>query len=222
MSLGLPFVVGIDFFPPVDAGLMKLHFRAPSGTRIEETERLVLAVEQHIRTIIPADELSTLNDMIGMPLSYNLAFVQTDNIGGMDAEILIALKPGAPPDRGLHAADSRGAAAATSPASTLYFQPADIVSQVLNFGLSAPIDVQIEANDLDQAYEVAPPARREHAPAFLASPTCASRRCSTTRRSSSTSTRDEAARVGLTQRDVANDLLTSLSSEHAGGAFVLA
>ena len=71
---------------------MKLHFRAPSGTRIEETERLVAQAEERIRKIIPADELQTINSMIGVPSSYNLAFVPTDNVGGMDAEILIDLK----------------------------------------------------------------------------------------------------------------------------------
>src|SRR5207302_2147662 len=97
LSLGgvaLLSVVGTDFFPAVDAGLMKLHFRAPPGTRIEETERLVEQVERRIRETIPADQLETVNDMIGVPLFYNLAFVPTDNIGAMDAEILIALKAG--------------------------------------------------------------------------------------------------------------------------------
>ncbi|TMB01092.1 MAG: efflux RND transporter permease subunit, partial [Deltaproteobacteria bacterium] len=78
-SAALPFVVGLDFFPAVDAGQMRLHFRAPIGTRVEETERHVARLEQRIREIVPADELQTLNSMIGVPISYNLAFVQTDN-----------------------------------------------------------------------------------------------------------------------------------------------
>src|SRR5207237_643391 len=77
-SAALPFVVGLDFFPSVDAGQMRLHFRAPIGTRVEETERHVARLEQRIREIVPADELQTLNSMIGVPISYNLSFVQPD------------------------------------------------------------------------------------------------------------------------------------------------
>jgi len=210
VSLGLPFVVGLDFFPPVDAGLMKLHFRAPIGTRLSETERLVLAAEQKIRAIIPAEELSALNDNIGIPLSYNLAFVATDNIGPQDAEILISLKPGHRPTAD-YMRRIREELPRDFPGSTLYFQPADIVSQVLNFGLSAPIDVQIQANDLDQGYEVGRQlaTRMRHIPGLadvriaqvLDYPTL-----------KLDVNRDEAARVGLSQKDVANDLLTSLAS----------
>src|SRR5439155_12548470 len=138
----------------VDAGLMKLHFRAPPGTRIERTEEIVAAVETRLRQIIPADELETINDMIGVPLFYNLAFVQTDNVGPMDAELLIALKNHHRPTR-VHMAAIRRALAQDFPGSTFYFQPADIVSQVLNFGLSAALDVQVEFANLDRAYEVA-------------------------------------------------------------------
>ncbi|HVO32719.1 MAG TPA: efflux RND transporter permease subunit, partial [Elusimicrobiota bacterium] len=92
ITLVLPFVVGTDFFPATDTGLMRLHLRAPSGTRIEETEKLVEKAEQRIRQIVPADELSTVNAMIGVPTSYNLAFAQTDNTSSMDADILVALK----------------------------------------------------------------------------------------------------------------------------------
>src|SRR5207237_5386455 len=153
-GVGLLSVVGTDVFPAVDAGLMKLHFRAPAGTRIEETERLVEQVERRIRETIPAEELETINDMIGVPLFYNLAFVPTDNIGAMDAEVLIALKPGHhPTERYMRAL--RATLPAAFPGSSFYFQPADIVSQVLNFGVSAPVDVQIEGSNLRRSYEVA-------------------------------------------------------------------
>ena len=89
----LPFLVGSDFFPSVDVGLMQLHFRAPIGTPLENTEKMLMQVEDRIRQIIAADEVDTINDMQGIPTSYNLAFVPTDNVGDMDAEILIALKP---------------------------------------------------------------------------------------------------------------------------------
>src|SRR5207248_135621 len=93
----LPFAVGLDFFPRVDAGQMRLHFRAPIGTRIEETERQVARLEQRIRDVVLAGELQTVNSMIGLSISYNNAFVQTDNVGSQDADVLIALKPGHQP-----------------------------------------------------------------------------------------------------------------------------
>ena len=203
-------VVGTDFFPTVDAGLMKLHFRAPPGTRIEETERLVEQVERRIRETVPPDELETVNDMIGVPLFYNLAFVPTDNIGAMDAEILVALKPGHHPTAGYMRA-LRRSLAATFPGSTFYFQPADIVSQVLNFGVSAPIDVQVEGANLTRSYEIArrlrdgirtvPGAVDVHIAQVLDYPALKVQ-----------VDRVRAAQLGLTQRDVANSMLISLSS----------
>src|SRR5262249_9136271 len=92
VSVFLGRVVGTDFFPTADVGILKLHFRAPMGMRIEETEKLVLQVQEEIRKIIPAEEISTVNDMLGVPIFFNLAFVPTDNISGMDADILISLK----------------------------------------------------------------------------------------------------------------------------------
>src|SRR5256884_5608212 len=136
----LPFVVGLDFFPTVDAGQMRLHYRAPIGTRLEETERQVAKLEQRIQEMIPPAELDTINSNIGMPISYNLAFVQTDNTGSQDAAVLVALKPKhAPTERYMERV--RRELPDELPGATLYFQPADIVSQVLNFGLSAAIDV---------------------------------------------------------------------------------
>jgi multidrug efflux pump subunit AcrB len=210
ISAALPFVVGLDFFPSVDAGLMRLHFRAPIGTRLTETERLVLAAERKIREIIPAEELATLNDNIGIPLFYNLAFVSTDNIGPQDADILISLKPGHHPTEG-YMRRIREELPKDFPGSSLYFQPADIVSQVLNFGLSAPIDVQIESNNLDQGFNVGRQlaSRMRHIPGLadvrlaqvLDYPTL-----------KLDVDRDRAAEIGLSQRDVANDLLTTLAS----------
>jgi multidrug efflux pump subunit AcrB len=113
---------------------MKLQLRAPSGTRIEETEKLVEQVERRIRELIPAKELETLNDMIGTPTLYNLAFVQTENIGGMDTEILISLKSGHEPTA-QYRRKLRAALSAQFPGSHFHLQPADIVTQVLNFGL---------------------------------------------------------------------------------------
>ncbi len=111
----------------------------------------MLQVEDAIRKIIPAAELDTINDMVGVPSSFNLAFVPTDNVGDMDAEILISLKPGHHPTIGYIRA-IRAELPRQFPGSVFYFQTADIVSQVLNFGLSAPIDVQIQDVDFDRSY----------------------------------------------------------------------
>jgi multidrug efflux pump subunit AcrB len=119
VGLGI-FVIGTDFYPPTDAGLMKLHFRAPSGTRIEETEKLVAQVEEHIRKLVPASELETINSTIGVPLYYNLAFVPTDNSGDMDAEVLVALKEDHSPTAGYQSA-IRKDLKKSFPSSKVYF-----------------------------------------------------------------------------------------------------
>jgi multidrug efflux pump subunit AcrB len=210
VSFGLAFVVGTDFFPSVDAGIMKLHFRAPAGTRIESTEKRVLAVEDRIRQIVPKSELETVNDMIGVPINYNLAFVQTDNIGPMDADILIALKPHHKPTEG-YMKQIRVALAKEFPDCSIYFQPADIVTQVLNFGLTSPIDVQVEYPNLQKSFEVARKLRDElktvpgtadvHITQVLDYPTI-----------KVDVDRQRAAQLGLSQRDVASSMLVSLSS----------
>jgi multidrug efflux pump subunit AcrB len=209
-SLGLVFVVGTDFFPTVDAGLMKLHFRAPTGARIEKTEELVAQVENGIRAIIPARELETINVMIGVPISYNLAFVQTDNVSPMDAEILIALKPDHAPTAG-YMRRIRKMLSHDFPGASAYFQPADIVSQVLNFGLSSPLDLQVEYPDLQKGYEYARRLRDgiaevagtadAHIVQVIDYPAL---RVEVDRL--------RAAQAGIAQRDVANNLLVSLSS----------
>ena len=151
ITLVLPFMVGTDFFPSTDTGLMKLHFRAPSGTRLEETEKLVARLEDRMRDIIPKDEVSTINSMLGIPTSYNLAFVPTENVGAMDAEILVSLNEGHHPTRG-YQNKIRDVLKNEFPDCSFSFQAADIINQVLNFGLSAPIDVQIDGNDFTKSY----------------------------------------------------------------------
>lgn len=209
-SLTLVTVVGTDFFPSTDAGMMKMHFRAPSGTRIEETEKLVDSAEGRIEKIIPAKDLETINDMIGVPVSYNLVFVSTDNTSGMDAEITISLKPGHRPTEEYKKL-IRKDLAAHFPGCVEYFQSADIVNQVLNFGLSAPLDVQIQFADYYKSYDYARKLRDEMKsipgvedvvikqvldyPTFQVDVD-----------------RVRAAQLGLTQQNVANDVLISLSS----------
>ncbi len=209
-SIGLVFLIGTDFFPSVDAGLMKLHFRAPSGTRIEETEKMVNDIEKSIREVIPKEEIETINDMIGVPIFYNLAFVQTENIGGMDAEILISLKKGHRPTA-QYRRRLREVLPQKFPGSRFYFQSADIVTQVLNFGLTSPLDVQVEGMDFNQSYQLAlkmrdamkevPGADDVHINQVLDYPSL-----------QVDVDRTRAAKLGMSERDVANNALISLSS----------
>jgi multidrug efflux pump subunit AcrB len=206
----LPFRVGLDFFPAVDAGQMRIHFRAPVGTRIEETERLVAQVEGRIRDVIPERELSTINSNIGVPVFFNLAFVQTDSIGSQDADILVALKPEHAPTT-KYMDTLREILPRELAGSTVYFQPADIISQVLNFGLSAPIDVQIEGTDLDKSYAIGVELRDR----MREIPGTTDVRIQQVLQHPALAVdvdRTRAGQLGLTERDVANNLLTTLSS----------
>jgi multidrug efflux pump subunit AcrB len=144
----IPFL-GQDFFPTVDSGQFKLHLRAPTGTRIEETARLCDLVEQSIRQQVPPAEVSSIIDNIGIPYSgINLSYSNSGLIGPADADILVSLSPEhGPTDKYVH--DLRLRLADQFPGVTFSFLPADIVSQILNFGLPAPIDIQVAGNDLE-------------------------------------------------------------------------
>jgi multidrug efflux pump subunit AcrB len=208
----IPFIIGTDFFPVTDTGLMKIHFRARPGLRIERTEDLITKAENEIRHIVPEDELGTINSMLGVPDPWNLAFVPTDNIAGMDAEILIALKPNHKPTIG-YAKAIRSRLKALFPGCQLYFQPADIISQVLSFGLSAPIDVEIESNDFNKSFAVA----RELKEKFQKIPGAVDVNIKqgfdypTLKLNVD---RERAIRMGFSQRDIANSMLFSLSSNN--------
>ncbi|MEN3380674.1 MAG: hypothetical protein V7608_718 [Hyphomicrobiales bacterium] len=139
--------VGRDFFPLIDAGQIQLHVRTPAGTRIEETEKIFQAVEDKIREIIPESQRELIVDNIGLPArAYNLAFADGSTIGINDGTILIALKAGHAPT-GEYVRKLREALPAAFPESLFYFQPADIVTQILNFGLPAQIDVRTVGYD---------------------------------------------------------------------------
>ena len=202
--------LGQDFFPAVDAGQMRLHLRARSGTRIEETARLVDEVENAIRREIPANELTGILDNIGIPSSgIALSYSNSGLIGTGDADILVSLNRGHAPTadyvRRLRVRLNR-----EFPGTLFYFLPADIVSQTLNFGLPAPFDVQIVGRDLAKnraiAARLAEKIRRVegavdvrvHQPADLPKLEFAI-------------DREKAAQLGLTERDVANSVLLSLS-----------
>ncbi|ADG19344.1 acriflavin resistance protein [Paraburkholderia atlantica] len=154
-SLGLLPFTGRDFFPAVDTGEIRLHLRAPTGTRIEETARITDEVEAKIRSVIPPAEQAAVLDNIGVPVSgINLTYDSSDPIGPEDSDILVTLAPKHKPTA-QYVAKLRNVLDTAFPGVTFAFLPADIVSQILNFGLPAPIDVQIVGNKLAQDRQVA-------------------------------------------------------------------
>ncbi|NRO98888.1 AcrB/AcrD/AcrF family protein [Paraburkholderia sp. NMBU_R16] len=155
LSLGLSSVLGEDFFPTVDAGDIRLHMRAPTGTRIEETARLADEIEKVVRQVVPAAELGTILDNLGLPYSgINLSYSNAGTIGTLDGEIQIALKEGHHPS--VRYIDRlRAMLPRLFPGTEFFFQPADIVTQILNFGLPAAIDVQISGANQEGNLEVA-------------------------------------------------------------------
>ncbi|MBZ5590735.1 MAG: efflux RND transporter permease subunit [Acidobacteriia bacterium] len=208
-----PFV-GTDFFPQVDAGQIRFHVRAPAGTRVEETEQIFARVENTVRSIIPARELSDILDNIGLPYSgFNVAFSDSGTIGEFDGEILVSLKPGEHGPTGDYIRKLRARLNAEYPNLTFFFQPADIVGQTLNFGLPAPIDIQIVgpltnapanyqiAGQIERRLARVPGAVDVHVHQVLNVPEL---------RLNVDRTRAE--QVGLTERNVADSLLVSLSS----------
>src|SRR5579862_477372 len=138
--------VGRDFFPSVDAGQLRLHVSAPAGTRIEETEQIFTKVENAIRAIIPDDDRALILDNFGLPDGINLAFGDSARLGTSDGEILISLAPGRKGSTEAYVKALREKLPEEFPNLRFYFQPADIVSQILNFGLPAPIDIQVRAS----------------------------------------------------------------------------
>jgi len=203
-----PFL-GRDFFPSVDAGQFSLHVRVPAGTRLEETALRFSQVEGVIHETIPSGELKTVLDNIGLPPFLNLAFGSTATIGPADGDILVALQPShAPTQKYVEAL--RNKLTARFPDMVFFFQPADIVTQVLNFGLPAPIDIQVVGNDpknRDIAREIqtrvaaVPGAIDVHISQVLNVPELFVN-----------VDRTQAQQIGLSQRDVASDVLVSLSS----------
>jgi CzcA family heavy metal efflux pump len=154
-SLGLVFFLGRDFFPQVDAGLIRLHFRARPGLRVEETARLCDEVEVALREAIPKNELETMLDNIGVPYSgINLSYSSSGVIGTNDAEILISLNAEHHHPTAQYVRRLRRELPARFPGVEFFFQPADIVSQILNFGLPAPVDIQIIGADMRTNYEI--------------------------------------------------------------------
>lgn len=203
--------VGRDFYPNIDAGRIQLHVRAPAGTRIETTERIFQAIEDKIREVIPDKDRELIVDNIGLPFrAYNLAFSDGSTIGVNDGVIMVSLKEGHEPTTH-YVRKLRQELAKAFPNVMFYFQPADIVTQILNFGLPAQIDVRTVGYDHANNLRVAKELRRRIAqlpgivdahlqqetdgPAFLAD-----------------IDRARAAQLGLRAGDIINNMNISLSS----------
>src|ERR1700746_3504359 len=204
-------VVGRDFFPAIDGGQIKLHVRATAATRIEATERVFQEVEDKIREVIPASDRDLIVDDIGVPQRpYNLAFTDGSTIGVNDGMILISLKEGHAPPAG-YVRRLREVLPATFPSVTFYFQAADMVTQILNFGLPAQIDVRVVGRDRATNLRVTHELQRRiagipgivdahlqqelDAPAFMVN-----------------IDRSRALQLGLNAQAIATDVNTSLSS----------
>jgi len=203
--------VGTDFFPGVDAGLIQLHVRAPARTRIERTEQIFQAIEDDIRTRIPPKDLRLMLDNIGLPQrTYNLAFTDGSTIGVNDGVIQIELAEGHQPTARI-IKELRRDLAADFPDVLFYFQPADLVTQVLNFGVPTQVDVQVQGRDRDNNKRIAALLRQRiadipgvvdgHVQQELDAPEM-----------SYTIDRTRAEELKLNMQEVANDLNISLSS----------
>jgi CzcA family heavy metal efflux pump len=155
LSCALVFVLGRDFFPTVDAGQIRMHMRMPSGTRIEETARVADQVEIFIRTLVPADELGTVLDNLGVALSsINNTYSNAGTFGTLDGEIQISLNEGHHPTQ-RYIEEMRRELPKRFPGVEFFFQPADMVTQILNFGLPAPVDVMFAGADVRANFEFA-------------------------------------------------------------------
>ena len=202
--------VGQDFFPSVDAGEFRLHVRAAPGSRLEVTERLFDEVEDTIREVVPESERHLILDNIGMPFRYDMPFDDGTTIGTNDGQIMVALKPEHRPTA-TYMQRLRTILAQRFPDAVFYFQPADIVTQILNFGLPAQIDVRVAGYDGVTNRKVAAAIQEEialitgvadvHLHQELAAPEL-----------QVNIDRDRAGDLGLTMNDVARDVMVSLAS----------
>ena len=208
-SLPLLWVIGQDFFPYVDSGQMRLHVNPPVGLRAEDSEQYFAAVEQEIRKDIPAGRIQTIIDNIGLPAGgINLAFGNNATISNTDGEILIALTPGGRNTQE-YMRTLRSDLAQKFPDGTFFFTPANMTNEILDFGLPAPIDLQVTgrapgnyslAQDLERKIAAIPGAVDVHIHQQVNYPTV-----------QVNVDRNKARQVGLTQQDVAQNMLISLS-----------
>jgi multidrug efflux pump subunit AcrB len=212
LTLGLVPFLGSDLFPTVDAGQIRLHLRAPIGTRVEETAALCDRVEQSIRRQIPKEDLSSILDDIGFPNStINLIYSNSGVIGPADAEVIVSLTPDHRTKPVDYIRQLRRTLPSEFPGTNFSFLPADIVGQVLNFGLPAPIDVQLSGPNVRDNYDLA----RKILPVLKSVPGAADvhiQQAYNQPKLDIEVDRTKAEQVGLTQSQVANDTLFSLTT----------
>ncbi len=210
-SLLLAGFIGRDFFPVVDSGQMRLHARAPSGTRIEETEVIFANIEREIRDTLPAGEVENIIDNIGLPNSgYNLAFGDSPTIGVGDGDILISLNPEKHGPTAEYTERLRKRLHEKFPDVTIFFEAANITNQILNFGLPAPIDVQVVGRNAAANYQIADRLRSQIA-AIPGAADVHIHQVVDYPELRVNVDRSKAGMVGLTQKDVTNSMLISLS-----------
>lgn len=211
LSTGLYTVLGRDFFPVVDASQIRLHVRAPLGTRIEEMPVFIDQVEARIRDLIPSEELLGIVDIVGGPYSpYNTLYNNNGTFDSSDTEILVSLKPGLR-KTAEHIRTLRRDLPQRFPGNEFFFQPADMVSQTLNFGLSAPIDIQIQGNKTEENLAVATELLNQVKQVPGAVDVTLHQRFNR-RAISLEMDRAALAQTGLVARDVAQNVMVSMSS----------
>jgi multidrug efflux pump subunit AcrB len=210
LSLGLTPYLGSNFFPSVDSGQILIHARLPVGTRVEESAARFAMIEKTIREVIPEEEMTTLVDNIGLPpSSINLIYNNTGVIGPQDGDIQIALRKDHAPTAD-YVRKLREVLPDAFPDTLFSFPPADIVSQILNFGAPAPIDIQIRGNNLAANFEYA----NKMLKAIKQVPGVADARIQQSSKSPIMELkmdRTRAQEMGLTARDVTNNLLVNLA-----------
>lgn len=205
----VPFL-GQNFFPAVDAGSITMHVRAPVGTRIEESSAIFDRIEQRIREIIPPKDLNSVADNIGLPNSgINTAYNASGTIGPQDGDILIGLNEGHEPTDG-YVKTMREVLPREFPTATFSFLPSDIVSQILNFGAPAPIDIQVVGRKLadDQAFATKILRKVREIPGVADARIQQSSQYPQLRFDAD---RTRIGQIGLTERDVTNNIGTSLA-----------
>lgn len=211
LSTGLYAVLGQDFFPTVDAGQIRLHVRAPLGTRLEEMPAFVDKVEKRVRELIGRDEIANVVDIVGGPYTpYNTLYNTNGTFDSSDVEILISLKQEHQPTAD-HIRKLRAALPRDFPGNEFYFQPADMISQTLNFGVSAPIDIQVQGTKTAENLLVASELLNQIKRVPGAVDTILYQRFNR-RALSLEMDRSSLAQTGLVARDVAQNVMVSLSS----------
>ena len=202
-------LLGRNFFPEVDSGQIKLHVRGPTGMRVEDSAALVDHVEAAVRKVIPSGEIASIVDNVGLPVSgINLTYSNSGTVGSSDADVLISLQPDHAPTADYVRA-LRQRLPQQFPAATFAFLPADIVSQILNFGVPAPIDIQIvgpSPKNRDVANELLDSLR--HVPGLV---DLRVQQVFNQPELRVATDRARAQQLGISQHDVANDMLLTLS-----------